>query len=413
MIETKTVTENAYLLFPVYDKRDDFGLRLDELTRLCESAGVNVLGYDVQYVREINPATVFGSGKLEEIKNKISSLDVDVIVYDGTLNPSRTQNLSNFFDGIKLIDRTTLILDIFALRATTAEGKLQVELAQLEYLLPRLKGQGKALSRLGGGVGTRGPGETKLETDRRYIRGRINSLKKSLEELKSRRKLISDRRKKNQTPTVALAGYTNAGKSTLLNRLSGSNVLSEDKLFATLDPTARKVKLNGFTIILIDTVGFIRDIPTNLIEAFKSTLSAVCDADLILNVCDASGDYANQLAVTDKLLEELHPTAQIIKVYNKADKISDFINIPSDGVIISASQGIGIDELLNKIETALGDGYQTREISINHSKLGKFYKIAYLIDDYELTYLDDGVKIKYTVKKSNLDKFNAYLNSKD
>lgn len=413
MIETKTVTENAYLLFPVFDKRDDFDLRLDELTRLCESAGVNVLGYDLQYVREINPATVFGSGKLEEIKDKISTLKVDVIVYDGTLNPSKTQNLSNFFDGLKFIDRTTLILDIFALRATTAEGKLQVELAQLEYLLPRLKGQGKALSRLGGGVGTRGPGETKLETDRRYIRGRINSLKKSLEELKSRRKLISERRKKNQTPTVALAGYTNAGKSTLLNRLSGSDVLSEDKLFATLDPTARKVKLNGFTIILIDTVGFIRDIPTNLIDAFKSTLSAVCDADLILNVCDASGDYANQLAVTDKLLEELHPTAQIIKVYNKADKINDFINIPSDGVIISAALGIGIDELLNKMETVLNEGYQTREITIPHSKLGKFYKIAYLIDDYELTYFDDGVKIKYTVKKSNSQKFNAYLNSSD
>lgn len=368
MIETKTVTENAYLLFPVFDKRDDFDLRLDELTRLCESAGVNVLGYDLQYVREINPATVFGSGKLEEIKDKISTLKVDVIVYDGTLNPSKTQNLSNFFDGLKFIDRTTLILDIFALRATTAEGKLQVELAQLEYLLPRLKGQGKALSRLGGGVGTRGPGETKLETDRRYIRGRINSLKKSLEELKSRRKLISERRKKNQTLTVALAGYTNAGKSTLLNKLSGSDVLSEDKLFATLDPTARKVKLNGFTIILIDTVGFIRDIPTNLIDAFKSTLSAVCDADLILNVCDASGDYANQLAVTDKLLEELHPTAQIIKVYNKADKINDFINIPSDGVIISAALGIGIDELLNKMETVLNEGYQTREITIPHSK---------------------------------------------
>jgi len=261
-------TEKVFLLFALYDKTD-ISTRIEELSSLVKTAGAEVVGSEYQFIREVCPATIFGKGKLEQFKTEIREANVDTVIFDGTLSPSKTQNLSDILD-IKVIDRTTLILDIFAINATTAEGKLQVELAQLEYLLPRLKGQGKALSRLGGGIGTRGPGETRLETNKRYIRNRINSLKNSLKDLENRRNAVGERRKKNGAIVVALAGYTNAGKSTLLNLLSGSDVIAEDKLFATLDPTARKVKIGDFNVIFVDTVGFIRDIPTSLIEAFSS-----------------------------------------------------------------------------------------------------------------------------------------------
>ena len=226
-------TEKVFLLFALYDKTD-ISTRIEELSSLVKTAGAEVVGSEYQFIREVCPATIFGKGKLEQFKTEIREANVDTVIFDGTLSPSKTQNLSDILD-IKVIDRTTLILDIFAINATTAEGKLQVELAQLEYLLPRLKGQGKALSRLGGGIGTRGPGETRLETNKRYIRNRINSLKNSLKDLENRRNAVGERRKKNGAIVVALAGYTNAGKSTLLNLLSGSDVIAEDKLFATLD----------------------------------------------------------------------------------------------------------------------------------------------------------------------------------
>lgn len=332
------------MLFPIFNgKIDELESRVLELKELIKTAGATVVGYSFQVLREISPATIFGSGKLEEMLAEIRANNVNVIVFDGDLSPSQAQNLSDYFDGIKFIDRTALILDIFAINAKTKEGKLQVELAQHEYVLSRLKGQGKALSRLGGGIGTRGPGETRLETDRRYIRHRIQTLKLQLQELEKKRKLITSRRERTNTIVVALAGYTNAGKSTLLNALSGSDVLAEDKLFATLDPTSRKIEVNGYSVLLVDTVGFIKDIPTNLVNAFKSTLESVSDADLILNVCDATGDWEKQNAVTEEILSELNADSPIIKVFNKCENISDFINYPSDGVFISAKYGKGLD----------------------------------------------------------------------
>lgn len=380
-------TEKVFLLFALYDKTD-ISTRIEELSSLVKTAGAEVVGSEYQFIREVCPATIFGKGKLEQFKTEIREANVDTVIFDGTLSPSKTQNLSDILD-IKVIDRTTLILDIFAINATTAEGKLQVELAQLEYLLPRLKGQGKALSRLGGGIGTRGPGETRLETNKRYIRNRINSLKNSLKDLENRRNAVGERRKKNGAIVVALAGYTNAGKSTLLNLLSGSDVIAEDKLFATLDPTARKVKIGDFNVIFVDTVGFIRDIPTSLIEAFRSTLQSVENADVVLNVCDvSSSNLSEQAEVANNEIIRIKPTAKIIKVYNKADKISYFEFLPTDGIIISAKQNKGIDALVAAIK---------KEIE---SQFADFYKLTQFLENYKIDYGDDGAEISFTIRKS-------------
>ncbi len=392
-------TEKVFLLFALYDKTD-ISTRIEELSSLVKTAGAEVVGSEYQFIREVCPATIFGKGKLEQFKTEIREANVDTVIFDGTLSPSKTQNLSDILD-IKVIDRTTLILDIFAINATTAEGKLQVELAQLEYLLPRLKGQGKALSRLGGGIGTRGPGETRLETNKRYIRNRINSLKNSLKDLENRRNAVGERRKKNGAIVVALAGYTNAGKSTLLNLLSGSDVIAEDKLFATLDPTARKVKIGDFNVIFVDTVGFIRDIPTSLIEAFRSTLQSVENADVVLNVCDvSSSNLSEQAEVANNEIIRIKPTAKIIKVYNKADKISSFEFLPTDGIIISAKQNKGIDALVTAIKKEIESQFEQIKIIVPHEKIGEFYKLTQFLENYKIDYGDDGAEICFTIRKS-------------
>ncbi len=392
-------TEKVFLLFALYDKTD-ISTRIEELSSLVKTAGAEVVGSEYQFIREVCPATIFGKGKLEQLKTEIREANVDTVIFDGTLSPSKTQNLSDILD-IKVIDRTTLILDIFAINATTAEGKLQVELAQLEYLLPRLKGQGKALSRLGGGIGTRGPGETRLETNKRYIRNRINSLKNSLKDLENRRNAVGERRKKNGAIVVALAGYTNAGKSTLLNLLSGSDVIAEDKLFATLDPTARKVKIGDFNVIFVDTVGFIRDIPTSLIEAFRSTLQSVENADVVLNVCDvSSSNLSEQAEVANNEIIRIKPTAKIIKVYNKADKISYFEFLPTDGIIISAKQNKGIDALVTAIKKEIESQFEQIKIIVPHEKIGEFYKLTQFLENYKIDYGDDGSEISFTIRKS-------------
>ena len=392
-------TEKVFLLFALYDKTD-ISTRIEELSSLVKTAGAEVVGSEYQFIREVCPATIFGKGKLEQFKTEIREANVDTVIFDGTLSPSKTQNLSVILD-IKVIDRTTLILDIFAINATTAEGKLQVELAQLEYLLPRLKGQGKALSRLGGGIGTRGPGETRLETNKRYIRNRINSLKNSLKDLENRRNAVGERRKKNGAIVVALAGYTNAGKSTLLNLLSGSDVIAEDKLFATLDPTARKVKIGDFNVIFVDTVGFIRDIPTSLIEAFRSTLQSVENADVVLNVCDvSSSNLSEQAEVANNEIIRIKPTAKIIKVYNKADKISYFEFLPTDGIIISAKQNKGIDALVAAIKKEIESQFEQIKIIVPHEKIGEFYKLTQFLENYKIDYGDDGTEISFTIRKS-------------
>ena len=406
----ETNYERAYMLFPIFNgKINELEGRVLELSELIKTAGATVVGHSFQVLREISPATIFGSGKLEEMLTEIRANDVNFIVFDGDLSPSQAQNLSDYFDGIKFIDRTALILDIFAINAKTKEGKLQVELAQHEYILSRLKGQGKALSRLGGGIGTRGPGETKLETDRRYIRQRIQTLRVQLKELEKKRKLISSRRERTNTIVVALAGYTNAGKSTLLNALSGSSVLAEDKLFATLDPTSRKIELGGYSVLLVDTVGFIKDIPTNLVNAFKSTLESVSDADLILNVCDATGDWEKQNAVTEEILTELNANSPIIKVFNKCENISDFTNYPSDGVFISAKFEQGLDTLKERIAATFEDRFLNCTLKLEFSKLNDFYKIKDFVESYSVDYKDDCVEIQVCINKIYLSKISNLI----
>lgn len=323
---------------------------LVELSELAKTAGAEVVCEIVQKREAPDGATYIGSGKLKELCDFCRSNEVDVIIADGELSPSQQRNIENETD-VRVIDRTTLILDIFAMRALSGEGKLQVELAQLKYLLPRLGGKGVSMSRLGGGIGTRGPGETKLETDRRHIRRRISSLEAELKELEARRARYRGRRKKDGAVTVALVGYTNAGKSTLMNALTNAGVLAENKLFATLDPTARALTLpDGRTVILIDTVGFIRRLPHKLVEAFKSTLDEAVDADVIIDVCDASSpECSEHFKVTEALLEELGCTGKpIITALNKCDVSGDDATIPLLGntVRISAKNGDGLSELL-------------------------------------------------------------------
>ena len=277
-----------------------------ELYELTESAGAEPAASMMQKRDKPDSATCIGSGRLEEITCFCRDNDIDFIVFDTELTPTQIRNIEQATD-VRTIDRTMLILDIFAIRARTNEGKLQVELAQLKYLMPRLSGKGREMSRLGGGVGTRGPGETKLETDKRHIRRRIEALKDELEHMTSRREQLRSRRKKDGIITVAIVGYTNAGKSTLMNTLTQAGVLSENKLFATLDPTSRALRLpSGISVMMIDTVGLVRRLPHHLVEAFKSTLEEAALADIILNVCDASSEeYRLHLSVTNSLLNEL------------------------------------------------------------------------------------------------------------
>ncbi len=305
MFENEQTQERA-LLVSLDTGEYDVEASLAELEELTKSAGADPAFTLTQKRPAPDPATCLGSGMAQEAGDLVKREALDLAIFDRELSPTQIRNLEKLF-GVRVIDRTTLILDIFAQRARSREGKLQVELAQLRYMLPRLAGQGTALSRLGGGIGTRGPGETKLETDRRHIRRRIGNLKEQLADSQAAREITEKRRKKNSVVTVALVGYTNAGKSTLMNRLTQAGVLAEDKLFATLDPTARALKLpSGKNVMLIDTVGLIRRLPHHLVEAFQSTLEQAANADILLNICDASSLEAREhLAVTEELLRSL------------------------------------------------------------------------------------------------------------
>lgn len=331
-----------------------------ELGELVKTAGGIVVGEMVQNKADIETATYMGEGKLEELTAAVESLDADVVVFDDELSPVQMRNVSDFLD-IKVLDRPMLILDIFAMRAKSGEGKLQVELAQLKYRLPRLRGFGAEMSRMGAGIGTRGPGETRLENDRRHIRRRIGALEEEIRELKKHRSLIRDRRKKDGVITAALVGYTNAGKSTLLNTLTDSSVFAEDKLFATLDPTSRSITLDdNRKILLVDTVGFIRKLPHHLIEAFKSTLEEAVVADILLHVIDVSGEEMdNQIAVVEQVLSDIGAVGKpIVAVFNKCDKLEEYsaADLKSDRcVYISAKHKKNIDKLIEAIaETAPG-----------------------------------------------------------
>ena len=383
-----------------------------ELAELTKTAGAEVIGEITQKREAPDSATYIGKGKLEELSEFCEANEPDLIIVDGELSPSQQRNIENITD-VRVIDRTTLILDIFAMRALSGEGKLQVELAQLKYTLPRLSGKGLALSRLGGGIGTRGPGETKLETDRRHIRRRISALEENLKELDERRSRYRARRKKEGTVTVALVGYTNAGKSTLMNKLTDAGVLAENKLFATLDPTARALTLpDGNTVLLIDTVGFIRRLPHKLVEAFKSTLDEAVDADVILNICDASSEEcAEHFRVTNELLSELGcQDKPIITVLNKSDIASrDNIPLISNAVRISALSGKGTDELLERIAKALPPTRKRVKMLLPFSKGGAAAEIRKTGVIHSEEYVADGLLLDATVEMFTLEKYKEFI----
>ncbi len=356
LFETKEKIDRA-LLVSVDTGDFDAESSLEELFELVETAGAEAVASISQKLERPDTATCVGSGKLIEIKDYCEAEEIDLIVFDCELTPTQIRNIEAETD-VRVIDRTTLILDIFSQRAISKEGKLQVELAQLKYLMPRLTGKGIALSRLGGGIGTRGPGGTKLETDKRHIRRRMETVKEQLRDVENHRNELRRRREKNSVITVAIVGYTNAGKSTLMNYLTEAGVLAEDKLFATLDPTSRSLKLpSGVTVMLIDTVGFVRRLPHHLVEAFKSTLEEAAKADIILNVCDVSSEEAQlHLSVTEDLLKELGcGDTPIVNVLNKCDLVSDKVEELrfESSVKISARTGEGIEKLLEAIEENL------------------------------------------------------------
>lgn len=345
---------------------------MDELSELAKTAGAEELARVLQKREAYEPATVIGEGKLAEVKELCGSLGAELLIFDCELTASQIRNVEDETD-VRVIDRTMLILDIFAGRAVSREGKLQVELAQLKYRLPRLMGIGASLSRLGGGIGTRGPGETQLETDRRHIRRRIDKLSAELKELEERRGYARDRRKKDSVQVGAIVGYTNAGKSTLLNLLTGADVLAEDKLFATLDPTSRAIELpDGRSLLLVDTVGLIRRLPHHLVEAFKSTLEEAACADIIIHVCDVSDQEAAEKAdVTLKTLADLGAAEiPVVTVLNKCDLLTE--NIPEDDstVKISAKKAQGIDRLLQVVAANLPETAKRMKLLLPYDKAG-------------------------------------------
>lgn len=392
-------------------ENDDGYDTLEELKELAETAGVKVVGREVQRKRAADSATYIGSGKAEDMALLVSALEADLVIFDDELDAVQMRNLENIL-GVPIIDRTMLILDIFATRATTREGKLQVELAQLKYRLPRLMGMGRVLSRQGSsGVGMRGPGEKKLEIDRRRIRRRVYELEQELAEVEKQRGLRRARREKNAVPVVALVGYTNAGKSTLLNTLSGSGVLAEDKLFATLDPVVREIELpDGTACLLSDTVGFINKLPHDLVQAFRSTLEEVAVADVLLHVVDTSSPYYDvQMRVVEEVVASLGAAnTPRIEVYNKIDAVPDAVTKPG-GFRISAKSGEGIDELLHKIEKLLGGGLVDVEILVPYDKYTVMNEIRSLGKILSEAHEEAGTRVMVRIEEAMLGKIKKSL----
>ena len=397
--ETKEIEEKVVLLG--VDVGDDTKESMKELAELVDTAGATVLDSIIQSRERIHPGSYIGKGKIEEVKDRVIELGATGVVCDDELTPAQLRNLEDLLD-TKVMDRTMVILDIFAKRATTSEGKIQVELAQLKFSSARLVGLRSSLSRLGGGIGTRGPGEKKLEMDRRLIHERISQLKAELKKVENHRELIRKSRDENLAFNVAIVGYTNAGKSTLLNKLTDANVLAEDKLFATLDPTTRKLKLgSGQEILVTDTVGFIRKLPHHLIEAFKSTLEEAKYANLLIHMVDASNEEASSqmLVVYDTLRSLDVVDKDIITVFNKTDLMEENMELPRDFhadkiLKMSAKTGEGIEDLKKTVEDILQKQRVYLEHVFPYKDAGKIAIVRKFGEILSEEYIDEGISIK-------------------
>ena len=400
MYENDQLTEKVILVGVSQREDDDTEASLDELSDLAETAGAVTVGRVIQNLPQIHPATYVGSGKLEEIRELIWETDATGIICDDELSPAQMKNMEQALD-TKVMDRTLLILDIFAARAATSEGKIQVELAQLKYRLTRLTGFGRSMSRLGGGIGPRGPGEKKLESDRRLIGHRVALLNQELKEVVRHREVTRRQRTRNYTKVAAIVGYTNAGKSTLLNALTGARVLEEDQLFATLDPTTRMLELaNDQQVLLTDTVGFIRKLPHHLVDAFKSTLEEAKYADIILHVVDASSpQWDTQMHVVYETLQELGVTdKKIITLFNKCDRLKGgeiYQDFRADRTLrIAAKTGAGLEKLKETLEEILREGKVLFRHTFPYGKAGEIQRIRkygeLLCEDYR----EDGIYVE-------------------
>ena len=412
MIETGRKKEKVILVAAALDDLEKAEQSLDELGELVKTAGAEVAGQMIQLRDAVHPGTYIGSGKLDELKWLVWEKEADGVVCDDELSPSQINNLEEVLD-CKIMDRTLVILDIFAARASTKEGKIQVELAQLKYRQSRLTGLGKSLSRLGGGIGTRGPGEKKLEMDRRLIKSRIAQLNRELADVRRHREVTREQRSRNHMPVCALVGYTNAGKSTLLNTLTGASVLEEDKLFATLDPTTRVLNLpGGQKILLTDTVGFISKLPHNLIEAFRSTLEEAKYADVILHVADMSNPQMDeQMYVTYETLEELGVLNKtVITVFNKCDKAGEDLLIrdfKSDArVVVSAKTGQGLDTLKEILEDWIREQRMEIKRLYPYAEAGKIQLIRAYGEVMKEEYQAEGIYIEGFVPRELYGKVN-------
>lgn len=416
----QVMSERAILIGMEWGRNDSLWTvddSLEELKQLADTAGATVIKKFIQKRPKPDPAFFIGRGKVQELALYAQQENIDLCIFDDELSPAQQRNIESVM-GIRILDRTALILDIFAQRARTNEGKLQVELAQLQYTLPRIMGKGLILSRLGGGIGTRGPGETKLEVDRRRIRDRIAFIKDQIEKVKAVRSLHRSKRKKNNVFEVSLVGYTNAGKSTLLNTLTNSDIYAKDQLFATLDPTTRQLTLpNKQEIIITDTVGFIQRLPHQLIAAFRSTLEVVTEADLLVHVIDVSHElYKEQAAAVHEVLKEIGAeTKPVITVYNKIDKLppdsklADRLALEEDTVCISAAKKLNLESLQQMIESHLKSKAVEVTLCIPYAETAKAAQLHETANVLEQEYTENGAVMKVILPVEDLEAYNEYI----
>lgn len=416
----QVMSERAILIGMEWGRNDSLWTvddSLEELKQLADTAGATVIKKFIQKRPKPDPAFFIGRGKVQELALYAQQENIDLCIFDDELSPAQQRNIESVM-GIRILDRTALILDIFAQRARTNEGKLQVELAQLQYTLPRIMGKGLMLSRLGGGIGTRGPGETKLEVDRRRIRDRIAFIRDQIEKVKAVRSLHRSKRKKNNVFEVSLVGYTNAGKSTLLNTLTNSDIYAKDQLFATLDPTTRQLTLpNKQEIIITDTVGFIQRLPHQLIAAFRSTLEVVTEADLLVHVIDVSHElYKEQAAAVHEVLKEIGAeTKPVITVYNKIDKLppdsklADRLALEEDTVCISAAKKLNLETLQQMIESHLKSKAVEVTLCIPYAETAKAAQLHETANVLEQEYTENGAVMKVILPVEDLEAYNEYI----